>query len=161
MIIPVILAGGSGTRLWPLSRQLYPKQFLPLVNGRTLFQETALRLSKDSDIAPPIVVCNEDHRFMVAEQMREMQLKPSKIILEPVGRNTAPAVYIAAQVAREIDPEAILLVLPADHHIRDLDKLLETIRVSKPVAETVGSSLSVSYPAMPRPATVISNKARA
>ena len=134
MIIPVILAGGSGTRLWPLSRQLYPKQFLPLVNGRTLFQETALRLSKDSDIAPPIVVCNEDHRFMVAEQMREMQLSPSKIILEPVGRNTAPAVYIAAQVAREIDPEAILLVLPADHHIRDLDKLLETIRVSKPVA---------------------------
>lgn len=135
MIIPVILAGGSGTRLWPLSRQLYPKQFLPLVNGRTLFQDTAMRLSKDNDIASPIIVCNEDYRFMVAEQMREMQLNPSKIILEPVGRNTAPAVYIAAQVARGIDPEAVLLVLPADHHIRDVDVLLTTIRTSRKIAE--------------------------
>lgn len=134
MIVPVILAGGSGTRLWPLSRQLYPKQFLPLVNGRTLFQETILRLSENPDIAPPIVVCNEDHRFIVAEQMREKSLKPSKIILEPVGKNTAPAAYIAADVAREIDPDAVLLVLPADHHINDLETLLGTIQASKEVA---------------------------
>ena len=135
MIVPVILAGGAGTRLWPLSRQLYPKQFLPLVNGRTMFQETALRLSEDSDIAPAIVVCNEEHRFMVAEQMREISLDTSKIILEPVGKNTAPAAYIAAQVAREMDKDATILVLPADHHIKDLDLLLETIRKSKPIAE--------------------------
>lgn len=135
MIFPVILAGGSGTRLWPLSRQLYPKQFLPLVNGRTLFQETILRLSESPDIAPPIVVCNEDHRFMVAEQMREKSLQPSKIILEPVGKNTAPAAYIAADVAKEMDPGAVLLVLPADHHINDLEQLLETIQTSKVVAD--------------------------
>ena len=128
VIIPVVLAGGSGTRLWPLSRQLYPKQFLPLVSGRTLFQETALRLAEGEGISSPFVVCNEDHRFMVAEQMREVDLKSARIILEPVGRNTAPAVYIAAEVARQVDEEAILLVLPADHYIGKVDALLDVIR---------------------------------
>jgi len=135
MIVPVILAGGSGTRLWPLSRQLYPKQFLPLVSGRTLFQETVLRLSESPDIMSPIIVCNEDHRFMVAEQMREKSLQPSRIILEPIGKNTAPAAYIAAHAAMEMHPDAVLLVLPADHHINDLGQLLETIEKSKAVAE--------------------------
>jgi mannose-1-phosphate guanylyltransferase/mannose-1-phosphate guanylyltransferase/mannose-6-phosphate isomerase len=135
MIIPVILAGGSGTRLWPLSRQLYPKQFLPLVGERTLFQETALRLSSDELLASPIIVCNEDHRFIVAEQMRESGLTASKIILEPTGRNTAPAVYIAARVARTLDPEALLLVLPADHHIKNIATLLDTVRASASIAQ--------------------------
>lgn len=139
MIIPVILAGGSGTRLWPLSRQLYPKQFLPLVNGRTMFQETALRLTGEPDIAAPIVVCSEDHRFMVAEQAREKKIPLSRIVLEPQGRNTAPAAYVAAQIACSIHEDPVLLILPADHHIRDLDMLLSTIRIGREVAR--GGSL--------------------
>lgn len=136
MIIPVILAGGSGTRLWPLSRQLYPKQFLPLVNGKTLFQETALRLSHTSDIGAPIVVCSEDHRFMVAEQAREKKITLSKIILEPEGKNTAPATYVAAQLACHIYEAPILLVLPADHHIHDVGALLEVIEKGRVAAES-------------------------
>ncbi|ACU90636.1 mannose-1-phosphate guanylyltransferase/mannose-6-phosphate isomerase [Desulfomicrobium baculatum] len=134
MIIPVILAGGSGTRLWPLSRQLYPKQFLPLVNGKTLFQETALRLGQNPEIAPPIVVCNEEHRFMVAEQARQQDVQLSKIVLEPAGKNTAPAAYVAARLASELHDDPILLVLPADHHIRDLSMLLSTIEIGASVA---------------------------
>ena len=119
MIIPVILAGGSGTRLWPLSRKLYPKQLLPLVDDRTLVQNTLLRLQGLDGIADPIIICNEEHRFIIAEQMRAMGVSPSAIILEPVGRNTAPAVTIAALQALVADPEAVLLVLPADHLIAD------------------------------------------
>ena len=91
--------GGAGTRLWPLSRELYPKQFLPLVGERTMIQETALRAASLPDIAAPIVVCNEAHRFLVAEQLRELGIAPQAILLEPVGRNTAPAVAIAALAA--------------------------------------------------------------
>jgi len=135
MIIPVILAGGSGTRLWPLSRQLYPKQFLPLVGEATLFQETALRLNGAADIADPIIVCNEEYRFMVAEQMREKDITPARIILEPEGKNTAPAVYIAAEVAKTMAPDAVLLVLPADHYMRDVDSLVRVVQESKPIAD--------------------------
>ncbi|UZP67606.1 mannose-1-phosphate guanylyltransferase/mannose-6-phosphate isomerase [Desulfovibrio mangrovi] len=135
MIIPVILAGGSGTRLWPLSRQLYPKQFLPLVNGKTLFQDTALRLSRNSDFDSPIVVCSEDHRFMVAEQAREKKISLSKIILEPVGKNTAPATYVAAEQACRIDENSTLLVLPADHHINNVELFLATVSKGKELAE--------------------------
>ena len=95
-MIPVILSGGSGTRLWPLSRRHYPKQFLPLVSNHTMIQETLLRLTGISDLQAPIAVCNEDHRFMMAEQLREIDVNPSAIILEPLGRNTAPAVALAA-----------------------------------------------------------------
>ncbi len=91
-MIPVILSGGSGTRLWPLSRSQYPKQFLPLVTDNTMLQETLVRLDGLQGITAPIVVCNEDHRFMVAEQLREMGVTAQAIMLEPVGRNTAPAV---------------------------------------------------------------------
>jgi mannose-1-phosphate guanylyltransferase/mannose-6-phosphate isomerase len=124
MLIPVILSGGSGTRLWPLSRELYPKQMLALVGEGTMLQETLTRLSGVESVGAPIVVCNEHHRFLVAEQLREMGSTPQAIVLEPMGRNTAPAVAIAALAAvadaasRDADP--ILLVLPADHVIQDV-----------------------------------------
>lgn len=116
-ITPVILCGGSGTRLWPLSRQHYPKQFIPLVNGCTLLQETCLRLAGADGIGKPVVVCNAAHRFMVAEQMAMIGIEPDAIILEPVGRNTAPATALAAIMAGRDGADPVLLVLPADHHI--------------------------------------------
>lgn len=119
MIIPVILAGGSGTRLWPLSRKLYPKQLLPLLDRHTLVQNTLLRLQGLEGIADPVIICNEEHRFIIAEQLRAMGVNPSAIILEPVGRNTAPAVAVAALRVLAIAPDAIMLVLPADHLIGD------------------------------------------
>ena len=118
MMIPVILSGGSGTRLWPLSRGQYPKQFLPLVSSHTMIQETVLRLTGLDGLKAPIAVCNEDHRFMMAEQLWEIGVKPAAIILEPVGKNTAPAVAMAALTAAS--EEDVLLVLPADHVIADL-----------------------------------------
>ncbi len=120
MIVPVILCGGSGTRLWPLSRQQHPKQFLPLVDEQTLLQNTVNRLDGLESLAPPIVLCNENHRFIVAEQLNRIHRPPADIILEPVGRNTAPAVAIAALTAQNRWENPILLVLPADHHIRDV-----------------------------------------
>jgi len=117
-MIPVILSGGSGTRLWPLSRSQYPKQFLPLVTDNTMLQETLIRLDCLQGITAPIVVCNEDHRFMVAEQLREMGVTAQAILLEPVGRNTAPAVALAALAAES--PDELLLVLAADHVIKDM-----------------------------------------
>lgn len=116
-MIPVILSGGSGTRLWPLSRSQYPKQFLPLVTDNTMLQETVARLDGLDGVAAPIVVCNEDHRFMVAEQLREIGVTAQAILLEPVGRNTAPAVALAALAAES--PDELLLVLAADHVISD------------------------------------------
>jgi mannose-1-phosphate guanylyltransferase/mannose-6-phosphate isomerase len=115
----VILSGGAGTRLWPLSREMYPKQLLALTSNRTMLQETAVRLAGIAGASAPIVVCNEAHRFAVAEQIRVLGEAPAAILLEPIGRNTAPAVALAALKAREIDPEAILVVAPADHVIRD------------------------------------------
>ncbi|HEY4646825.1 MAG TPA: sugar phosphate nucleotidyltransferase, partial [Steroidobacteraceae bacterium] len=100
MLTPVILSGGSGTRLWPLSRELYPKQLLPLVTDRTMLQDTVARLDGLKNLAAPIIVCNEAHRFMVAEQLRLIGSTPQAIVLEPVGRNTAPAVAVAALAAR-------------------------------------------------------------
>src|SRR5688572_21176951 len=121
MFIPVILSGGSGTRLWPLSRELYPKQLLPLVTRQTMLQETSARLEGLPQVGAPVVVCNDSHRFMVAEQLRLIERPAGTIILEPVGRNTAPAVAVAAMCAaagEKDDP--ILLVLPADHVIGDV-----------------------------------------
>jgi len=120
-VVPVILSGGSGTRLWPLSRELLPKQLLALTGERTMLQETAARLGGMPGVAGPIVVCNEAHRFLVAEQLREMQLAPTAILLEPEGRNTAPAIALSAHSALTAAGEdALLLVLPADHTLRDL-----------------------------------------
>src|SRR5256885_16896361 len=114
-IHPVILCGGTGTRLWPLSRRLLPKQFLPLVTQRTLLQDTILRIADLPGVARPIVISNNDHRFLVADQLNELGLKPAVHILEPVGRNTAPAVSVAAFQAAPDDPDAAHPVLPADH----------------------------------------------
>ncbi len=120
-IIPVILCGGSGTRLWPLSRESFPKQYLSINidNNKTLFQNTQERISGIKNIRPPIIVCNEEHRFIVAEQMREINIKPNLIVLEPEGRNTAPAINIAALLACEIEKDPIILVLSSDHFIKD------------------------------------------
>jgi len=128
MIIPVILAGGSGTRLWPLSRKLYPKQLLPLLDDNTLVQNTLLRLQGMDEISDPVIICNEEHRFIIAEQMRSMGVTPAAIILEPVGRNTAPAVAVAALRVLVTDPEAVLLILPADHLISDPDHFHSAVR---------------------------------
>ncbi|PMQ15569.1 mannose-1-phosphate guanylyltransferase/mannose-6-phosphate isomerase [Janthinobacterium sp. AD80] len=131
-IYPVILSGGSGSRLWPLSRAVLPKQLLRLVTDKTMLQETALRVYSlpargtgdralaRIEVMPPMVVCGNEHRFMVAEQLREIGLAPLGILLEPVGRNTAPAVAVAAQYLLAFDPEALMLVLPADHVITDV-----------------------------------------
>ncbi len=119
-IYPVILSGGSGTRLWPQSRTSYPKQFLPLISDKSLLQETATRVSDPSLFAPPLMVCNEEHRFLVAEQLREAGVTPSHIVLEPVARNTAPAVAAAAILLAAQDPDALMLVLPSDHLIDDV-----------------------------------------
>src|ERR1700686_3026872 len=120
MLVPVILSGGAGTRLWPLSRQLHPNQLLALVGPRTMLQNTVRRLA-GLDVGAPTVVCNETHRFLVAEQLRAIDCKPRAIVLEPAGRNTAPAIALAAHAALAADEgDSLLLVLPADHVIRDV-----------------------------------------
>lgn len=116
-IFPVILSGGSGTRLWPLSRALFPKQFLPLVSAHTMLQETAKRVADPLRFEPPLVLCNHEHRFLVAEQLRELEITPLDIILEPQARNTAPAIAVAALSLLKKDPYAVMLVIPADHAI--------------------------------------------
>ena len=120
MLLPVILSGGSGTRLWPLSREQYPKQLLPLLDDKTLLQNTVLRLQSVRDVGSSLVVCNNSHRFIVAEQLRQINQEPSGIILEPVGRNTAPAVAVAALHATRNGEDPILAIMPSDHVIRDV-----------------------------------------
>lgn len=128
MIVPVILAGGSGTRLWPLSRKRYPKQYMPLVEARTLFQSTLLRLAGLEERQSPIVLCNDEHRFIVAEQLRDLNMTHEAIVLEPVGRNTAPAIAVAAHLAVAKYEDAVLFVLPADHYIQDDQGFVRTVR---------------------------------
>jgi len=119
MIYPVILSGGSGSRLWPLSREFYPKQLLALVGEHSLLQDTAKRLEGLEDSADPLVVCNEEHRFLVAEQFRAIDKSSAEIILEPIGRNTAPALTLAALALTRKHNDAVMLVMPADHLIQD------------------------------------------
>lgn len=133
-VIPVILSGGAGTRLWPLSRKHYPKQFHRLTGGEhTLLQETALRVQH---LAAPIVVCNEDHRFMLAEQLLSIGIKPAAILLEPEAKNTAPAIALAAIKALQIDPQAIIAVFPADHVIRDQHAFQQALDIAAHAAAT-------------------------
>jgi len=132
---PVILSGGSGTRLWPLSRELYPKQLLCLAGDNTLLQQTIARLDGLEAVSAPVVVCNEEHRFLVAEQLREMNVTAADIILEPVGRNTAPALTLAALAATAGGEDPLLLVMPADHVIRDTEAFQTAIRRAIELAE--------------------------
>ena len=118
-VVPVILSGGSGTRLWPLSREHYPKQLLALSQELTMLQETAMRLDGIEEQAPALVVCNEEHRFLVAEQLRQIDRMPQDILLEPCGRNTAPALTLAALAIAAREPGSVMLVMPADHVIRN------------------------------------------
>ncbi len=139
MLTPVILSGGAGTRLWPLSRELHPKQLLALTGERTMIQQTALRL-EGLAAGAPVVVCNEAHRFLVAEQLRQLGIEPQAIVLEPMGRNTAPAIALAAHAAlRAAGPGAaedtLLLVLPADHVIRDVPAFHKAVRAALGAAQ--------------------------
>jgi mannose-1-phosphate guanylyltransferase len=133
MIIPVILAGGSGSRLWPLSRNLQPKQFINLINETTLFQDTILRLPKDS--IDPVIICNEEHRFLAAEQLRQISKSSQGIIIEPEGRNTAPAITLAALKLINDFKDPVLLVLPADHLIKDIRAFYKSIKFAKTLTE--------------------------
>ncbi len=135
-VVPVILSGGAGTRLWPLSREMYPKQLLALTGDNTMLQDTALRLAPIPGASPPIVVCNEAHRFTVAEQLRALDIEPAAILLEPAGRNTAPAVALAALKAQEMDPDAVMVVAPADHVIRDAHVFQQAAAVAAELART-------------------------
>jgi len=129
-IVPVILSGGSGTRLWPLSREKYPKQYLPLVGDNTMLQETILRLKRLKDLEKPIIVCNADHRFLVAEQCQQIDLHNPIILLEPAGRNTAPAIAVAALQSLKSEKGAVLLVLSADHIIQDIEGFHRAIGIA-------------------------------
>ncbi|MCX7102636.1 MAG: mannose-1-phosphate guanylyltransferase/mannose-6-phosphate isomerase [Methylobacter sp.] len=140
-IIPVILSGGSGTRLWPLSREQYPKQLLTLVGDHSMLQATALRLKEvilmeGESVAAPILVGNEEYRFLMAEQMRQIGIHSFPLILEPFGRNTAPALSLAALSAQIDDPDAVMVVMPADHIIKDEQAFREAIHQGVELAKT-------------------------
>lgn len=134
MLVPVLLSGGVGSRLWPLSRELSPKQFLPLTGQSSLLEQTLMR-ADNLQAAAPIIVCNDEHRFMVAEQLRSVAIVPDAIILEPVGKNTAPAVAVAALHALKKDPAAVMLVMPADHVIGDVAAFSAAVNLGLAQAE--------------------------
>ncbi|MDH4558242.1 mannose-1-phosphate guanylyltransferase/mannose-6-phosphate isomerase [Pseudomonas sp. BN417] len=135
MFLPVIMAGGSGSRLWPLSRQLNPKQFLPLADADLSMLQATIKRLEGLGSGLPRLICNEQHRFLAAEQLRLLGLEQSKILLEPVGRNTAPAIALAALQACEEADDAILLVLAADHLIQDVEAFQASIQTALPLAE--------------------------
>ncbi|HEY0504329.1 MAG TPA: mannose-1-phosphate guanylyltransferase/mannose-6-phosphate isomerase [Lysobacter sp.] len=134
MLHPVVLSGGSGSRLWPLSRQNQPKQFLTLIGDHSLYQETVLRASKLPGAQPPVTVCSEDHRFMVGEQLQEIGIPNGGILLEPMARNTAPAIALAALHVAAADPDGTLLVMPADHLIEDESAFRNAVGAAADVA---------------------------
>ena len=134
MIVPVLLSGGSGTRLWPKSRKSYPKQFVPLVGETTLFQASAQRLSGPG-YAAPVVVTNADFRFIVTEQLAEIGQDPDAVLIEPQGRNTAPAVLAAALWIEKSDPDALMLVAPSDHVVPDAEAFRQSVEAGKAAAE--------------------------
>ena len=154
MILPVILSGGSGTRLWPLSRRERPKQLLPLLSQRSLLQDTVLRLDAlGEECVPPLIICNESHRAEITEQLAEIDRSKATLVFEPEGRNTAPAIAVAALLSEQLkgDENATLLILPADHSIGDANALAAS--VSK-AAAAAGKGLLVTFGVVPsRPET--------
>lgn len=137
MLIPVVMAGGTGSRLWPVSRESFPKQFVNFQGAdSSLFQQTLQRLEGLEGLQAPIVLCNESHRFLVAEQLQALGLENAEIILEPIVRNTAPAIALAAFSAIEKHPEAVLLVLAADHNIEDINNFHQAIALANNSAES-------------------------
>ncbi len=126
MITPVLMAGGSGTRLWPVSRKSFPKQFAALTGDETLFQASARRLS-GAGFAAPVVMTNSDFRFIVAEQLEQAGIAPGRIVIEPAGRNTAPAILAAALMVAADDPDGLVLVAPSDHVIPDAAAFAATV----------------------------------
>ena len=129
-IVPIILSGGSGTRLWPLSRESFPKQYISIAEDKkkSMVQTTYERLIGIQDLENPILICNEDHRFIIAEQFREINIKPKSILLEPFGKNTAPAIALAAFKALETGDDPILLILSSDHYIKSSSVFRRTIK---------------------------------
>jgi mannose-1-phosphate guanylyltransferase / mannose-6-phosphate isomerase len=146
MIYPVILSGGSGTRLWPMSRTLYPKQLLTLLGRDSLLQQTVHRVRESDDFAPPVLVANEEHRFIIAEQLREISVTPRALLLEPVGRNTAPAACIAALALTATEPDPLMLLMPSDHMIGDADSFVTAVRLAAAAAR---KGALVSFGIMP------------
>lgn len=134
MIHPIILSGGAGTRLWPVSRLQHPKQALSLVGGISSLQEAATRMSRVGQVADPLIVCNEEHRFLVEDQLRAANQSAACVVLEPFGRNTAPALTLAALALGEAEDATLLLVMPSDHHIGDNDAFHEAVRRGTPLA---------------------------
>lgn len=135
MLIPLILSGGSGTRLWPISRRNLPKQFLSLAGKETLFQQTIQRARGLPDVAAPVVVASDDQRFLAAEQLQELGVEGASILLEPTARNTAPAIAVGALQAIQKNPDALILVLPADHLIGDSASFVDAVARARPLAE--------------------------
>ena len=148
-ITPVLLSGGSGTRLWPVSRSLYPKQLLAMTAERTMFQETAARFAGHSDFAPPLVVCNDEHRFIIAAQIGALGIAPNTIVLEPLGRNTAPAAAVAALLLSGQSPETLMLLAPSDHVIDDVPGFLRAVRTGARAAEDGRLVTFGIYPSRP------------
>ncbi len=135
-ILPVVLSGGSGTRLWPMSRAALPKQLLPFISNHSMLQETILRFAAWPEVMSTMVVCGSEHRFLVAEQLREINVLPHSIMLEPVGRNTAPAIAVAAYgLQQEVEDDTLMLVLPADHIIIDVEAFHEAVKVAAVAAK--------------------------
>ena len=134
-IYPIILSGGSGTRLWPESRLSFPKQFLKINSDYTLIQETLLRIKNKNIFHSPILICNDEHRFLIAEQLRELGIKPKLIVLEPLPKNTGPAVAIASYIVKEIEEKGKILILPSDHKINDIRKFQNIINHCQKICE--------------------------
>lgn len=135
IVYPVILSGGTGTRLWPLSRAFYPKQLLALNSDQSMLQNTVQRVTGER-FAPPLIICNEEHRFIIAQQLGELNIEPWKIVLEPVGRNTAPAAAVAALLLAEKAPDAMMLLLPSDHVIQDVSQFHMAMETALSAAES-------------------------
>lgn len=145
-IHPVILAGGSGTRLWPVSRSWHPKPFVYLSGARTLLQTTAERLADPTRFGAPLIVCNRTHRFLVAEQLLQLGIRPQQIVLEPVARNTAPAACTAALLLAERQPDALLMLVPSDHLVQDEESFLAAVDSA---AEAAANGWIVTFGAQP------------